>query len=192
MGWLGVVGLLICGLVFEVGSVFPGWVALWPVGCAVLVLAAGWTDHPWGIDRFLGSRPLPYLGNLSFTLYLWRWPILVLCLVASGSTRVAPLIGLGMIARSLVLAAITHHALERPMIAPAFSIGAGYRLGSACLVALLLVSGGWQLETNRRSHVDGQLGDPNYPGAAALVNGPVAAAPLLPAPVTVNDDWVSI
>ena len=41
LGWIGLTGLLACGAVLRVGTVFPGIAALWPTGCAVLVLLAG-------------------------------------------------------------------------------------------------------------------------------------------------------
>ena len=47
LGWIGLVGLLACGAVLRVGAVFPGIAALWPTGCAVLVLLAGETGARW-------------------------------------------------------------------------------------------------------------------------------------------------
>ena len=89
MGWVGLVGLLACGAVLQVGNIFPGIAALWPTGCAVLVLLAGSPGARWGADRLLTSRPLRYVGDLSYPLYLWHWPVLVFTLVlpaATGST----------------------------------------------------------------------------------------------------------
>ena len=48
LGWIGLTGLLACGAVLRVGTVFPGIAALWPTGCAVLVLLAGSTGARWG------------------------------------------------------------------------------------------------------------------------------------------------
>lgn len=42
-GWLGVAGLVVCGIVLDVGSVFPGYAALWPTVAAALVILAGAT-----------------------------------------------------------------------------------------------------------------------------------------------------
>lgn len=73
-----------CGAVLSVGQAFPGYAALWPTGCAVAVIVAGSTGSRWSSGTLLSSRSAAYLGRLSFSLYLWHWPILVLYLSASG------------------------------------------------------------------------------------------------------------
>lgn len=191
-GWVGVLGLLACGLVFEVGAVFPGVAALWPTLCAVLVLLAGATGSPHGVDRLLAARPVQYLGDLSFALYLWHWPVLVLFLVVREQDRVGPLGGVAIIALSLVLAAVTHHAVEQPLIARGIGRRRGYQLGAACTVVVLLVAALWQVEATRRASTVDRVGDARHPGAVALVDGPADPAPLLPPPVSVYDDWVDV
>ena len=188
-GWAGAVGLLLCGVVFDVGAVFPGVAALWPTLCAVLVLAAGTTGDRRGVDRVLAARPVQYLGDLSFTLYLWHWPVLVLYLVVREQDLVGPVGGAGIIAVSLLLAVATHHAVERRVLARSVGVAHGYRLGAACTVAVLVVAVLWQLEAGRRGSVEGRGGDARHPGAVALVGGPVDPAPLLPPPVAMYDDW---
>jgi hypothetical protein len=97
--------------------------------------------------------------------------------------------GAGIIAVSLVLAAATHHAVERPVLARGLGVGPAYRLGAACTAAVLVVAALWQLEATRRASVEAGVGDARHPGAVALVSGPVEPAPLLPPPVAVYDDW---
>lgn len=184
LGWVGLVGLLVCGAVLPVGAVFPGAVALWPTGCAVLVLLAGVTGSRVGADRLLTWRPLRYVGDLSYPLYLWHWPVLVFGLVLTGRDRLGLAAGAGVVALSLVLAVATHHLVERP--AP------GRRTAVAGLVAVFLTSGLWQAEALHRAQGAGEVGDIRYPGALALAAGEPAAAPLLPPPVSVTDDWVRI
>jgi peptidoglycan/LPS O-acetylase OafA/YrhL len=191
-GWAGVLGLLVCGIVFDVGAVFPGVAALWPTLCAALVLAAGSAADPRGADRWLAARPVQYLGDLSFTLYLWHWPVLVLYLVAREREQVGLLGGAGIIALSLALAAATHHGVERPLIARGLGVRAGFRLGAACTAAVLLLAVAWQAEAASRSVVTARVGDAQHPGALALRDGPVDPAPLLPPPVAVYDDWAAV
>ncbi|GAB3996059.1 hypothetical protein GCM10029992_15000 [Glycomyces albus] len=59
MGWAGLAALLSCGALLQVSTSFPGYVALWPVGAAVLVIAAGTSGHRLGADRLLSLRPSP-------------------------------------------------------------------------------------------------------------------------------------
>src|SRR5699024_9882124 len=77
LGWVGLVGVISCGLVLQVSTVFPGWAALWPTGAAVLVIVAGATGSRWGVDRLLSWGPLMRVGRVSYGWYLWHWPVLV-------------------------------------------------------------------------------------------------------------------
>ncbi|MGI9003748.1 MAG: acyltransferase family protein [Pseudonocardia sp.] len=192
MGWVGVGGLLVCGMVFEVGSVFPGFAALWPTGCAALVLLAGATGDRRSVDRWLAGRPLQYLGDTSFTLYLWHWPVLVLYLVARDREEVGLTAGVAIIGLSVLLAVATHHLVEKPLLARRLDTRAGYRLGAAGLAAVLLVAAGWQVEIARRADVVYAVGDARHPGAVALMTGTVDPAPVLPPPVSAYEDWVRI
>jgi peptidoglycan/LPS O-acetylase OafA/YrhL len=189
MGWVGLVGLLACGAVLQVDNIFPGIVALWPTGCAVLVLLAGVTGARGGADRLLTSRPLRYVGDLSYPLYLWHWPVLVFTLVLTGRDRLDLANGAVVVALSVVLAVLTHHLVEKPV--PALP-GGGYRVAVAGLAAVFLASGLWQVEAVQRASGAGEVGDIRYPGALALAAGDPEPAPLLPPPVSVTDDWVRI
>ena len=189
LGWVGLVGLLACGAVLRVGNVFPGVAALWPTGCAVLVLLAGRTGVRWGVDRLLTARPLRYVGDLSYPLYLWHWPVLVFCLVLTGRDRLDLATGAGVVALSVVLAVLTHHLIEEPV--PRLP-GGGFRVAVAGLAAVFLAAGLWQVEAMQRAQGTGEVGDIRYPGALALAVGEPEPAPLLPPPVSVYDDWVRI
>ena len=189
LGWAGLAGLLACGAVLRVGTVFPGVAALWPTACAVLVLVAGVTGARAGADRLLTSRPLRYVGDLSYPLYLWHWPVLVFCLVLTGRDRLDAAAGAGVVALSVLLAVVTHHLVERPV--PRLP-GGGYRTAVAGLAVLFLMSGLWQVEATQRASGAGEVGDIRYPGALALAAGDPEPAPLLPPPVSVTDDWVRI
>jgi hypothetical protein len=190
-GWVGVVGLLVCGAVLQVGSVFPGIAALWPTVCGGLVLLAGVTRSRYGVDRLLTLRPVQYVGGLSYSLYLWHWPVLVLFMDAREQNAVGPLGGLAVIAVSVALAILTHRFIEQPVLRRKIGVRNAYRFGAAAVAAVLVAAGCWQLVTAQRAHT-APIGDATHPGAQALVDGPPAEAPLLPAPVSVYDDWVRI
>lgn len=178
LGWLGVLGLVACGAVLQVGTVFPGIAALWPTGCAALVLIAATTTW-WGVDRLLATRPVQYLGELSYTLYLWHWPVLILLLAHTGSARAGVLAGLGVIATSLVLSVLTHHLVERP---------SGGRVAVAGLVAVLVAAiGGYAYTSNPTV-----IRDDRHPGALVLagMTPPVPLATPQPPITIIYDDWV--
>jgi peptidoglycan/LPS O-acetylase OafA/YrhL len=86
-------------------ATFPGWWAVLPVLGSALIIAAG---PGTTINKALSSRPAVGLGLISYPLYLWHWPLLVL-LQSPGSK------GRWVIALSGVLAAGTYLLIERPI-----------------------------------------------------------------------------
>jgi len=60
---------------FNSFTTFPGLSALMPViGSALLIMDRGTTDFA---RRLLSIRPIMWLGNLSYSWYLWHWPLIV-------------------------------------------------------------------------------------------------------------------
>ena len=108
----GLVAIAFAAIAYEAGSLFPGWRALLPVlGTAAIVAAgAGGTST---VNRGLGSWPLARLGDLSYSLYLWHWPFLVLGPthpgLPSGLTGTLVLVLL-----TLVASFLTFHLVENP------------------------------------------------------------------------------
>jgi peptidoglycan/LPS O-acetylase OafA/YrhL len=93
---LGVVGVvLIAGslALIHVDSQWPSALTLIPIGGAVLVLLFGFskTDEPSLTTVALGNAPFVWIGGLSYSLYLWHWPLIVIASYAfdSSGTKVA-------------------------------------------------------------------------------------------------------
>ncbi|SES30147.1 Peptidoglycan/LPS O-acetylase OafA/YrhL, contains acyltransferase and SGNH-hydrolase domains [Lentzea xinjiangensis] len=169
LGWAGVVGLVACGLVLQVGTVFPGHAALWPTLCAAAVVTAGTTGSRLGADRWLNSRPLHYIGDLSYALYLWHWPVLVFYLVLRERTAVGLAGGSVIIAVSFALAVLTYHLVEHPVresrVGTRSRWGA-YALGATMLVPVLVAAGLWNEVSVRKARTYASLvADPDHPGA---------------------------
>ncbi|WP_309115904.1 acyltransferase family protein [Saccharothrix sp.] len=170
LGWTGLVGLVACGLVLTVGSVFPGWLALWPTACGAAVIAAGTTGSAVGVDRFLASPWARYLGDLSYALYLWHWPVLVFYLVIRHREAVGLAGGVFIIAVSAALAVATHHLVELPTRRTGSArTRDSYRLGVLLLVPVLVAAGCWQWVSEREAaSYQAAVDDPDHPGAPAL------------------------
>lgn len=77
-GWLGLALILFACTRLDGRTPYPGTAALLPVLGAVLVIAAGCTASRWGVRRALSAEPLQALGRLSYSWYLWHWPVLLL------------------------------------------------------------------------------------------------------------------
>jgi peptidoglycan/LPS O-acetylase OafA/YrhL len=102
--FLGLV--LIMGAAFTLThtSIFPGLLAIIPVGGTALVIAA----RSW----ILSSRPLVAVGLISYPLYLWHWPLLTFAAALDFHTELAKGI---VVAVSIILAWITTRYVEYPI-----------------------------------------------------------------------------
>ena len=84
-------GLIVWSGLRLTGDAFPGWIALVPVVGALLVIGAGPADYAVSFDRFLKWRPFQFLGDISYSLYLWHWPAVVLVPWALGHPMTWPI-----------------------------------------------------------------------------------------------------
>ena len=72
-------GLILIGaLTFDSFTVFPGWAVLLPVVGSGLVIVGGLRRPLGPLSRLLAIRPMQWVGGISYSLYLWHWPLLVL------------------------------------------------------------------------------------------------------------------
>lgn len=76
-GWLGLALMLVPMLIYTPETRFPGISALPPCLGAMLVIHAG-RDATTQVGRLLSFRPILYTGLISYSFYLWHWPVLVL------------------------------------------------------------------------------------------------------------------
>ncbi|NHA69780.1 acyltransferase family protein [Phycicoccus flavus] len=78
LGWLGLVAVVVVAVRLPTGIEWPSAWALLPTLPTALVIWAGWHGSRWGPVRLLGTRPMVWLGGMSYSVYLWHWPVLVL------------------------------------------------------------------------------------------------------------------
>jgi peptidoglycan/LPS O-acetylase OafA/YrhL len=84
MGWLGLVGILVAAFAFSTTTPYPGSAALLPVLSTVMVVAAGRVNPVGGAETLLRIPPFQWMGRISYSLYLWHWPILVIASQYAG------------------------------------------------------------------------------------------------------------
>ncbi|TXR49998.1 acyltransferase family protein [Phyllobacterium endophyticum] len=77
MGWLGLVMIIAAYLSVSEESAFPGFIALIPAAGTVMVLLSGVHESLLGPRRILALAPMQLTGKLSYSLYLWHWPVIV-------------------------------------------------------------------------------------------------------------------
>jgi peptidoglycan/LPS O-acetylase OafA/YrhL len=103
--------LLVLGLCFiRGGKAFPGWWAILPTLGAYLCISAG----PTGVlNRYvLASKPMVWVGLISYPLYLWHWPLLAYARILEGKLPSDGIRVLMLIA-AFVLAWLTYRFVER-------------------------------------------------------------------------------
>ena len=124
---------------------YPGVAAAVPTLATALLLHYGASSDSWS-SAALSAAPLRYVGRISFSWYLWHWPLIVFLGLASveggmlaGSTVPASL----AIVLSFCLAAATYHHIEQPVRYSA-SLMASRRttfVFGACLIATGVLTG---------------------------------------------------
>jgi peptidoglycan/LPS O-acetylase OafA/YrhL len=111
MSWAGLTLMLAPVALLSAKTAFPGPAALPSVLGTALVLAV---PGSWINRRLLPLPPLLFIGKVSYSWYLWHWPILAFLHVLYGIKLPIPISLLG-IALSLVLAALSYLLIEQPL-----------------------------------------------------------------------------
>ncbi|HYQ61744.1 acyltransferase family protein [Actinophytocola sp.] len=131
-------------------TAFPGYLALVPtVGTALVIIAGNRGAKQWHTP-LSAARPVQWLGNISYSLYLWHWPLILLAPFAIGQVLTAR-DKLVILAVSLLLAAASKVLVEdrglawRPRRRPT---GLTFAAMAAGMAVLALVAGAlnWSYE----------------------------------------------
>jgi peptidoglycan/LPS O-acetylase OafA/YrhL len=78
LGWVALVALLAVALWLPHDIDWPGAWALLPTVPTAVLLWVGWRGPANGPVRVLGTAPMVWVGGLSYSIYLWHWPVLIL------------------------------------------------------------------------------------------------------------------
>jgi peptidoglycan/LPS O-acetylase OafA/YrhL len=78
LSWLGFISIVASALIFDGESKFPGWIALLPVVGTLAVIVAGDPRALFGPGFIVRNRFVQFVGDVSYSAYLWHWPLIVL------------------------------------------------------------------------------------------------------------------
>lgn len=112
-GWLGLTLIFCSAAILTPRVSYPGiWAVLPSVGAA-LILVSGANPMTASISRLLSVKPMQWTGRISYSWYLWHWPILLLGGVLLGGTG---LLNQGLlVALSLGIAIFSYLVIETPI-----------------------------------------------------------------------------
>ena len=126
---------------------FPGIAALAPCLGGALLIAAG-ACGATTVGRLLESRPMVFIGLISYSLYLWHWPLIIVAREGFEITTASLQSKLLIVAASFFAATVSWWFVERPFRRPAVSrraifvsSAAGALVMSAAAAALIVTGG---------------------------------------------------
>lgn len=96
-------------------SVFPGYIALVPVSGACMILYAGHLSHHSIVNKILATKPFVAIGLISYSLYLWHWPLLAFWHYINPGLNVQLHSGLWILASTFLLSAFSYFLIELPI-----------------------------------------------------------------------------
>ena len=125
ISWLGLAAIVGASLVLTSTTVYPGGLVAFPVLGAALVIVGGAAQPAWGVERLLRQRPFQLLGLISYSLYLWHWPILIIATQSRGTSTLPVWDNVLWLLVAAAAAAVTYWLLENPVRHSKFLISRG-------------------------------------------------------------------
>ncbi|MHC8323345.1 acyltransferase family protein [Pseudomonas sp. GB2N2] len=140
VGMAGLAAVLVAVFTFTKATVFPGWAAALPVLGATALIWSGAQGSTW-VSQILSARALVWIGLLSYSLYLWHWPVYVYA-NAISIDGIQPLEAAGWMLLALGLAWLSLRYVELPFREKRLLAGRKPVLvGGLLVMAVLAVTG---------------------------------------------------
>ena len=180
LGWAGIVAVLATIALLETSVPFPGSIAAVPILGTAAVIAVGPSAGPRGPVAVLRVPVMQLLGKLSYSLYLWHWPVLVFgaAVLLDRPGNLAGWRGLVVVALSVVPAWISFQLVEEPVRrrqGPRLAMRTwALRLGAVCTALSVLAGVGLYVAAEARSRPLTMKAGEKY-GAEVLPDDPRGA-----------------
>ncbi|QUX21557.1 MULTISPECIES: acyltransferase family protein [Nocardiopsis] len=187
LGWAGLAAIVAAAVFYDEATPFPGWAALLPVLGAAAVIAAEHVQGPLSASAPLSTAPARWVGDVSYSLYLWHWPLIVLALAVTGRDELGWALAAAVGTASLLLAWATKVWVEDPVRDHRLVRGGRGALAAAVSGVLVVAAVGATLYV-RVDRVESVEFDPSvHVGPQALGQAPTGD-PVYPPPVRAEDD----
>lgn len=150
VSWGGLAAIAVAAVTYSSATPFPGVAALLPVLGTLAVIAAGAPAGGLSPARPMALAPVQFLGDISYSVYLWHWPLFVLApfVVDADALEVRIMI----VVLTLLVAWLSKLAIEDPIRAGSFlarrpaPVTLALAGGATVLVVALCASGLARLE----------------------------------------------
>jgi hypothetical protein len=140
-GWVGLVCIGLAAVVFSAGTPYPGSAAFLPTAGAALVIVAGIRREGPRLAAAgaLSLAPLRYVGDRSYALYLWHWPVLVIAADYAGH-ELSTGARLALVGLAFALAAVSYAVFENPIRHMKWRSVGGLLLWPASVAAVVVLA----------------------------------------------------
>lgn len=115
LSWLGLLAILVPAFAFSTHTAYPGSLVAVPVVGAATIIAAGTAIPRLGTESLLGLSTFRWLGQRSYSLYLWHWPILIIFAENAGKTTLPVSENILLVLLALAISVVTFRVIERPI-----------------------------------------------------------------------------
>lgn len=113
VSWVGMAAILYSAIAYTGHSAFPGWIALLPIAGTLAVISAGTSSSRIQKVLLMKSKPVQLIGDASYSIYLWHWPMIVaLPFVLGHELGIAPKVA--VLVASVALGWLTKVLVEDP------------------------------------------------------------------------------
>ena len=141
LAWAGWVTIATCAFLFTGDTVHPGLLTVIPVAGALLVIWVGSSTLRWSPTPLAGTRPVQFVGDISYSLYLWHWPFIAIVPIVTGS-ELTLWQQFGILGISVALGYLSYRFIERPTLRIPLTVNGSPRrwIAGAAIAALVLTA----------------------------------------------------
>lgn len=111
--WAGLALIGYAAVRFNGATVFPGVIALAPVLGTALLIYTRDNESVWSPSQLFRFGPAQFLGDISYSVYLWHWPLIIAAPFVLGHGLTMKW-RLAILAVTLILAVATKYLIEDP------------------------------------------------------------------------------
>jgi peptidoglycan/LPS O-acetylase OafA/YrhL len=135
LGVTGLITLLYSSVMIDRNMVFPGWIVLLPVIATLFIICAACAPNNI-ISTLLSKKIAVWIGERSYSWYLWHWPFVVFTRAFMPESTLAIVFASAL---SLIPAAATYKYIENPIRKKIFSIHKTIKLIALCIFSPILM-----------------------------------------------------